>query len=146
MRCVWGRPFDQCQGCWDVDDGLPLPSPPPSKASQLSQLQASGWTSIHRRQSANPLLCVDSAQGPVMQPTALLCMAEVIRGLRSRPHFSDSSGWPDCVPSSHSLTVMCCTTLILFSNWFLVRDALSFLYLGSFYFFLDRVTTDDFSF
>lgn len=106
---TWVHQIYQCQGCWAVDSASLFPTfpvPPmnrgPSKALQLrafSQLQDTARISIHRCQSANPLLCcserVDSAQGPVMQATALLCMGGVIRGLRFRAHFSDSSGWPD---------------------------------------------------
>ena len=111
-------PVPRLLSCWQRLSLSLCPVPAmnrgPSKALQLrafSQLQATGRTSIHRCQSANPLLCcserVDSAQGPVMQATALLCMGGVIRGLRFRPHFSDSSGWPDCF----SLLFVCCSPL-----------------------------------
>lgn len=113
-------PVPRLLSCWQRLSLSLCPVPAmnrgPSKALQLrafSQLQATGRTSIHRCQSANPLLCcserVDSAQGPVMQATALLCMGGVIRGLRFRPHFSDSSGWPDCF--SLLCVFVCCSPL-----------------------------------
>ena len=73
------------------------PSKPLQPPRVLSHLQGYRQTSIHPSESANPLLCCselgDSAHSSVVQAAALSCLGGVIRGLGSRAHFSDLSGW-----------------------------------------------------